>query len=52
MIAILFTNYAMKVLWEVAFTPITYKIVNFLKRAEDVDIFDDHTDFTPFSLRN
>ena len=51
-IAILFTNYAMKVLWEVAFTPLTYKIVNFLKRAEDVDIFDDHTDFTPFSLRN
>jgi hypothetical protein len=31
-------------------TPVTYKIVNFLKRAEHEDFFDRHTNFTPFSL--
>jgi hypothetical protein len=31
-------------------TPLTYKIVNFLKRAESEDYFDRHTNFTPFSL--
>ena len=32
-------------------TPFTYRIVNFLKRAEPEDYFDRTTDFTPFSLR-
>jgi hypothetical protein len=32
-------------------TPVTYRIVNFLKRAESEDYFDRTTDFTPFSLR-
>jgi queuosine precursor transporter len=45
------TNYAVKVLWEVVMTPVTYRVVNFLKRAESEDYFDRHTDFTPFSLR-
>ncbi len=45
------TNYTVKVLWEVVMTPLTYRIVNFLKRAESEDYFDRHTDFTPFSLR-
>ncbi len=50
-IAILFTNYALKVLWEVVLTPVTYRIVGFFKRSEGVDVFDDATDFTPFSLQ-
>jgi hypothetical protein len=37
--------------WEVVMTPVTYKIVNFLKRAEAEDYFDRHTNFTPFSLQ-
>jgi uncharacterized integral membrane protein (TIGR00697 family) len=37
---------------EVAFTPVTYKIVNFLKRVEHEDHYDRDTDFTPFSLKD
>ena len=44
-------NYILKVLWEVVMTPFTYRVVNFLKRAESEDYFDRHTDFTPFSLQ-
>ena len=44
-------NYALKVLWEVVMTPFTYRIVNFLKRAEHEDYYDRTTAFTPFSLR-
>ena len=48
--AVMMSNYAMKVLWEVVMTPVTYRIVNFLKRAESEDYFDRNTDFTPFSM--
>ncbi|MFO0417337.1 MAG: queuosine precursor transporter [Pseudomonadota bacterium] len=47
---IMLTNYTLKVAWEVINTPITYKVVAFLKRAEKEDYFDRDTDFTPFSL--
>jgi uncharacterized PurR-regulated membrane protein YhhQ (DUF165 family) len=47
---VLIDNYLLKVAWEVLMTPVTYKIVNFLKRAEHEDFFDRHTNFTPFSL--
>jgi len=43
-------NYLAKVGWEVVNTPITYRVVNFLKRVESEDYFDRATDFTPFSL--
>jgi uncharacterized PurR-regulated membrane protein YhhQ (DUF165 family) len=43
-------NYFIKVLWEVFATPLTYGIVNFLKRVEHEDYFDRETDFNPFSL--
>ena len=36
---------------EVVFTPVTYKIVNFLKRAENEDYYDRSTDFNPFALK-
>jgi len=41
----------LKVLWETLMTPLTYRIVNFLKRAENEDCFDSDTNFTPFSLQ-
>lgn len=47
---VLAANYVLKVGWEVVATPLTYRIVGFLKRAEGVDYFDYGTDFTPFSL--
>jgi uncharacterized integral membrane protein (TIGR00697 family) len=50
MLAVLMGNYLLKVGWEVVMTPFTYRMVNFLKRAEGEDYFDRDTDFTPFSL--
>jgi uncharacterized integral membrane protein (TIGR00697 family) len=47
---VMFGNYLLKVGWEVVNTPLTYKIVNFLKRAESEDYYDRDTNFTPFSL--
>jgi uncharacterized integral membrane protein (TIGR00697 family) len=49
-IQVMITNYAFKVIWEIAATPVTYRFVNFLKRAEHEDYFDRNTKFTPFSL--
>ena len=40
-----------KVAVEVVFTPLTYKIVGFLKRAEREDHYDRNTDFNPFTLK-
>jgi len=50
LIAIIISNYIFKVLMEIAFTPLTYKIVNGLKRAEGVDYYDRGTDFNPFKF--
>lgn len=41
-------GYLFKVVYEVLATPLTYKIVNFLKRHEGVDTFDRATNFNPF----
>lgn len=43
------SGYLGKVIYEVVATPLTYAIVNFLKRTEGVDVYDTHTDFNPFS---
>ncbi len=51
-VQVLFMNYLLKTAWEVVNTPVTYKIVNFLKRAEHEDFFDRDTNFTPFSLQD
>jgi hypothetical protein len=45
------TQYLLKSGWEVLMTPITYRIIAFLKRAENEDFYDRHTNFTPFSLK-
>jgi uncharacterized integral membrane protein (TIGR00697 family) len=44
------TQYVLKTGWEVVMTPVTYRVVEFLKRAENEDFFDRKTRFTPFSL--
>jgi queuosine precursor transporter len=51
LLAVMTTQYVLKSSWEVLSTPVTYKLVNFLKRAEHEDYYDRHTNFTPFSLR-
>lgn len=50
LISVMIGNYFIKVLWEVLATPFTYIIVNFLKRAENIDYFDKNTNFNPFTL--
>jgi uncharacterized PurR-regulated membrane protein YhhQ (DUF165 family) len=45
------SQFVIKVGVEVVFTPVTYKVVNALKRAEHEDYYDRHTDFNPFTLR-
>ena len=52
LLAVMGFNFLFKLGVEVAFTPLTYFIVNRLKRAEGVDTFDHNTSFTPFSLRD
>lgn len=44
------SSYAVKVAVEVVFTPATYAVVQWLKRAEDVDVFDRGTNFNPFKV--
>ncbi|MCM2289462.1 MAG: queuosine precursor transporter, partial [Sulfuritalea sp.] len=44
-------QYLLKTGWEVVMTPLTYRIVAFLKRAEEEDWYDRNTDFSPFHIR-
>jgi queuosine precursor transporter len=48
---VMITNYVIKVLWETAATPLTYRVVAALKRVEHEDYFDRDTDFNPFRVR-
>lgn len=47
---LVFSSYLAKVIYEVLATPLTYAVVNFLKRHEGVDVFDYTTKFNPFRL--
>jgi uncharacterized integral membrane protein (TIGR00697 family) len=51
LIGLLFTQYLLKSGWEIVAAPLTYRVVAFLKRAENEDYYDTHTNFTPFSLK-
>jgi hypothetical protein len=44
-------QFVSKVGLEVAFTPLTYTVVGWLKRAEQEDYYDRDTDFNPFTLK-
>jgi uncharacterized integral membrane protein (TIGR00697 family) len=48
---VMLTQFVAKVAVEVAFTPLTYRIVAALKRAEHEDYYDRRTDFNPFRIR-
>jgi queuosine precursor transporter len=51
LIALLISNYIFKVGVEVIFTPITYAVVNFLKKKENEDYYDRKTNFNPFMFQ-
>jgi uncharacterized integral membrane protein (TIGR00697 family) len=48
---VMLAQFVAKVLVEVLLTPVTYRVVAFLKRAEQVDYYDVRTDFNPFALK-
>ena len=48
---VMLAQFVAKVLVEVVFTPATYAIVGWLKRAEHEDFYDRNTRFTPFTLK-
>ena len=47
---IIVTSYCLKVVYEILATPLTYLVINFLKRAEHSDAYDSHTNFNPFTF--
>ena len=48
---VMLAQFVTKVGVEVVFTPVTYKLVAWLKKAENEDYYDRETNFTPFSLK-
>jgi uncharacterized integral membrane protein (TIGR00697 family) len=49
-ISVIVWGYLAKVVYEALMTPVTYAVVNWLKRVEGVDIMDRDTDFNPFRV--
>jgi uncharacterized integral membrane protein (TIGR00697 family) len=50
LVNIIATGYCLKVAYEVLATPLTYLVVNWLKRTEHADAFDHNENFNPFSF--
>ncbi len=48
LLSIIISNYLFKTGVEILFTPVTYKIVGFLKKTEQVDVFDRGISYNPF----
>jgi uncharacterized integral membrane protein (TIGR00697 family) len=51
LVTVIVAQYFLKTGWEVVMTPVTYKVVNFLKHKENEDYYDRGTDFNPFKLK-
>jgi uncharacterized integral membrane protein (TIGR00697 family) len=50
LLTVMIAQFVTKTLVEVLFTPVTYAVVGFLKRAEHEDYYDRNTNFNPFRL--
>ena len=50
LVSMILTGYSLKVGYEVLATPLTYLVINRLKRAEDADAYDRDESFNPFSF--
>jgi uncharacterized integral membrane protein (TIGR00697 family) len=48
---VMLSQFVAKVAVEVVLTPVTYKVVGWLKRAENEDYYDRNTNFSPFTLK-
>ena len=50
LVSVLISNYIFKVGVETLFTPITYKVIQFFKKNENEDYYDNKTNFNPFVI--
>ncbi len=50
LITAMVTQWLFKSAYEAAATPLTYWVVNFLKRQEQIDVYDEDTRFNPFLM--
>lgn len=51
MLALFWSMYLLKVVIEIILTPLTIRIINWLKKQEGVDMYDRDTNFNPFAIR-
>ena len=49
LLILIVSNYLFKTAVEILFTPLTYRVIGFLKKNEQEDFYDYDTDFNPFS---
>ena len=49
-IQIIINLVSIKLIYEIMLLPITYKIVSFLKRKENIDTYDYNVSFNPFTI--
>lgn len=47
---VILTQWAFKVLFEIIATPITYGVVGFVKKKENMDMYDEHMNFNPVKI--
>ena len=52
LLTLIISNYLFKSAIEILFTPVTYKVVNLLKKKESEDYYDTNTNFNPFKFRS
>lgn len=51
LLTLIISNYLFKTGIEILFTPLTYRVISFLKRNEDYNSHDIDIDFSPFSIK-
>ena len=49
-VTLIVSNYVWKLGTEIMMTPITYRIIGYLKKKDEVDVYDTETKFNPFIL--
>lgn len=50
-LTLIISNYIFKTSIEIIFTPVTYRVVSFLKGKEQEDYYDNDTNFNPFAIK-
>ena len=50
LLSAIITQWLVKSIYEAAVTPLTYSVVNFLKRKEGLDVYDYDTKFNPLLI--